>query len=550
MHRSLSLRGLFLVAVAGMVTGCALMEKVQDLVRAPTPTPSVVRTQGHICDAITGLPVSGAQLRAGTATALTDVVGEFSIQSFAGEWIQVTAPRYETAQILPRPDFPVVVDLVPDPAATFDIIYDCEKRHEFGRQYDLLHPDAQALFAREQYIHYMEQNRPYDIVDFSVGDPGAPTSGAVLGKVYTHVVQVPVQATVRVDGQPERRAWVGYAVQADGLWRWFRGPFVWMTPTAMLTLTPSPTLTHSPSPAATHTVQPTYTPYPTATPSPTQPGPPPATVTPERSERILFTSDRDGNREVYVMNADGTGSQNLTQHPAQDGDASWAPLRDRLAFVSDRDGNSDIFVMNADGSGVTRLTSSPSDQIHPAWSPNGALIAYVSNEDGDWEIYVMNANGSGVLQATRNGAWDSYPTWSPDSAKLAFTSDRDGNYELYLLDLATLTETRLSNHPASDAFPAWSPGGDEIAFTSGREGQLDLYLIELATEPQHVVRLSYTDPGLAVNRFPSWSADGMWLAFTSWRDGNAEIYVMRRGGWGLRNLTNHPADDEAPAWGD
>ncbi|UCC78057.1 MAG: hypothetical protein JSW37_06735, partial [Anaerolineales bacterium] len=249
MHRSLSLRRMFLVAVAWIVTGCALMEKVQDLVRSPTATPSVIRTQGHICDAMTGLPVSGAQLRAGTATALTDVVGEFSIQSFAGEWIQVTAPRYETAQILPRPSFPVVVDLVPDPAGTFDIIYDCEKRHEFGTQYDLLHPDAQALFTREQYILYMEQNRPYDVVDFSVGEPGVPASGAVLGKVYMQVVQVPVQATVRVAGQPKRRAWIGYAVKADGLWRWFRGPLVWITPTPVLTLTVSPTLTHTPWPA-------------------------------------------------------------------------------------------------------------------------------------------------------------------------------------------------------------------------------------------------------------------------------------------------------------
>ena len=64
MRRSLSLRGLSMVALAWIVSGCALTEQVRDLVRPPTPTPSVVRTQGHICDAITGLPVSGAQLRA------------------------------------------------------------------------------------------------------------------------------------------------------------------------------------------------------------------------------------------------------------------------------------------------------------------------------------------------------------------------------------------------------------------------------------------------------------------------------------------------------
>lgn len=191
----------------------------------------------------------------------------------------------------------------------------------------------------------------------------------------------------------------------------------------------------------------------TITPTPT------SAITAGPATGIAFTSDRDGNGEVYVMQADGTRVQNLSRHPAQDRDPSWAPLRDRLAFASDRSGNSDVFVMNADGTGVTQLTFSPSDQMHPAWSPSSAFIAYVSNEDGDWEIWLMSASGSGAVQLTENDAWDSYPAWSPDGRFVAYTSERDGNYELYQYDLFTHSETRLTNHPASDAFPAWSPNG-------------------------------------------------------------------------------------------
>ena len=630
MHKRFGLLGLILLAAALIVTGCAMLERVQDLLRPPTPTTVVTVTQGQVRDSITKLPVNGAQLRAGTVTALSDVEGVFSIPALTEDLIQITAPGYEAAQIRPRPGFPLVVDLVPDPATTFHIIYSYEKRHEFGRQYDLLHPDVQMLFSREEFIRYMERNRPYDIIDFSVGAAGMPTSGTMLGKVHTNVVQVPLQATVRVEEQLTQRAWLGYTVKADGLWRWFRGPLVLPTPTPTVTSTPSPTATSTPLSTATSTPQPTYTPYPTAVASPTayEPIPPgsqavviadgtglhtgpgehygvawgmtrgtvvlvlewprwvegrpwyqvrvvgpdlegwckgtylaalavtatptfpPATPTPPTAERIAFISERDGNREVYVMNPDGTGLQNLTEHPAQDGDASWAPARDRLAFVSDRSGNSDIFLMNADGSGPTQITFSASDQIHPAWSPSGAFIAYVSDEDGDWEIFVMSATGTGVVQLTHNTAWDSYPSWAPDSRKLVFTSDRDGDYELYLYDLETHTETRLTHNAASDAFPAWSPAGEEIAFTSARDGQLELYLLDLTTIPQRVTRLTYTAPRDAANRYPTWSSDGLWLAFTSWRDGNGEIYVIRRDGWGLSNLTNHPATDESPAWAD
>jgi len=523
-----------------------------------------------------------------------------------------------------------VVDLVPDASTTFKLIYGYEKRHEFGPEYDLLHPDVQALFSRDEFIRYMEQNRPYDLVDFSVGAADMLTSGMVLGKVYTNVAQVRVQATVRVGGQLAQRVWLGYAAKADGLWRWFRGPLAWPTPFPTATSTPLPTAMPTPLPTATSTPLPTSTllPIVIASPTPYAPIPPgsqavvivdavnlhtgpgahypvawsvirgtvvlildwprwaegwpwyqvqivgqdrngwcngtylallvitetptrePTTPVPPAVQPIAFTSDRDGNQEIYVMNPDGTGLRNLTQHPAQDADATWAPMYDRLAFVSNRNGNNDIFLINADGSGLTQLTSSTADQIHPAWSPDGALIAYVSNEDGDWEIFVMSANGTGVIQLTHNDAWDSYPSWSPDSRKLVFTSERDGNYELYLYDLETQAETRLTDNPASDAFPAWSPVGEEIAFTSARDGQLELYLLDLTATPQRITRLTYTVAAGAANRYPAWSSDGYWLAFTSWRDGNAEIYVIGRDGWGLRNLTNHPAADESPAWAD
>jgi len=85
--------------------------------------------------------------------------------------------------------------------------------------------------------------------------------------------------------------------------------------------------------------------------------------------KIAFTSDRDGNHEVYVMNADGSGQTRLTDNPAADALPAWSPDGSRIAFTSDRDGNPEVYVMNADGSGQTNLTSNPATDAFPAWSP-------------------------------------------------------------------------------------------------------------------------------------------------------------------------------------
>ena len=124
--------------------------------------------------------------------------------------------------------------------------------------------------------------------------------------------------------------------------------------------------------------------------------------TPIAAGRIAFGSDRDGNEEIYLMNADGSGLIRLTDDPGRDGNPSWSPDGERIAFHSNRDGNWNVYVMNADGSGVTRLTDNSAGGSSPSWSPDGGRIAFESDRDGgNWETYVMNADGSGVTPAHR-----------------------------------------------------------------------------------------------------------------------------------------------------
>lgn len=93
--------------------------------------------------------------------------------------------------------------------------------------------------------------------------------------------------------------------------------------------------------------------------------------------KILFTSTRDGNREVYIMNPDGSEQKNLTQHRAQDLDAVWSPTGEQILFVSDRGGVRDLYTMNPDGTNVRRVFNKLIHREYPTWAPDGKQIAYI-----------------------------------------------------------------------------------------------------------------------------------------------------------------------------
>jgi Tol biopolymer transport system component len=269
--------------------------------------------------------------------------------------------------------------------------------------------------------------------------------------------------------------------------------------------------------------------------------------------RIAFTSNRDGNDEIYVMNADGSGVTRLTDNPAADEDPAWSPDGTRLVFTSTRDGNYDLYVMNADGSGVTRLTTDPSRDESPAWC--GRRIAFESDRDLPQfpDIYVMNDDGTGVTRLTAGAAFDKQPAWSPTCDRIAFTTDPSGNVEVYVMNADGTGVTRLTNSVGYDQDPAWSPDGTRIAFTSSRDSDKppipydlrEIYVMN--ADGTGATRLTHTDAS-RWNWNPAWSADGSQIAFESNLDGDFEINVMNADGTGVTQLTSNTVGDDQPAW--
>ena len=262
-------------------------------------------------------------------------------------------------------------------------------------------------------------------------------------------------------------------------------------------------------------------------------------------QAIAFTSTRDGNSEIYIMNPDGTNQTRLTNNFAEDTQPSLSSDGTRIAFMSTRDGNEEIYVMNADGSGQTRLTNSVFNDRSPAFSYDGTRIAFASFRDGNQEIYVMNANGSGQTRLTNNGATDDQPAFSPDGSGILFESWRDQNCELYLMNSSGGSQTRLTYvAPFLDEHPVFSPDGSKIVFFSGRDGYPEIYIMNPDGSAQ--TRLTNA-PGF--DDFPTFSPNGVQIAFRSDRHGNSEIYSMNADGTNLTRLTNNSAEDSMPSWG-
>jgi Tol biopolymer transport system component len=181
-------------------------------------------------------------------------------------------------------------------------------------------------------------------------------------------------------------------------------------------------------------------------------------VSPE-GKHIAFVSSRDGDPEIYVMDAGDPGSaRRLTAFHKEDGAPRWSPDGRWIAFVSNREGRDRVYLIRPDGTGTRALsgTADTGEEREPAWSPDGRALAFVGRQaEGKTRIWVAPVESGQPVALTDGANRDDQPVWSPDGKYLVFVSERGGDTDLYLMRADGSAKTRLTRAPGADWLPRW-----------------------------------------------------------------------------------------------
>jgi len=171
--------------------------------------------------------------------------------------------------------------------------------------------------------------------------------------------------------------------------------------------------------------------------------------------KLLFTSYRDGNPEIYMMNVDGSGVRRMTNSPTVDTTATWSPSGNQIAWVSDRSGNPHIYVMNVDGTGQRLLINEIADR--PTWA-SGQFneIAYAARTGPGYDIKLYSFTRGGEITKLTDGiGTNESPAFSPNGRHIAFTSTRNGKTQIFTIDRDG-NNLRQITKEGNNKFPNWS----------------------------------------------------------------------------------------------
>lgn len=324
---------------------------------------------------------------------------------------------------------------------------------------------------------------------------GCPTvlwpAGVAPGQVQPTVAAPPALTPVVVAG-PVCVDWLVYSTDSTGDWEIFRLGALSDNPNA------DPNLTKGIGPNISDIAP---------------------SISPDR-RWITFSSNRDGNWEIYIASTDGTLQQRLTHTTAQNSGPVWSPTGQFIAFESNRDGHWELYMLDVTSGVETRLTYGTANHINAFWSPDGTQLLFQSDRNGGiWQIYELNIASQNFWLVSDGHGDDLDPSYSFDGTRILFRSLRDHNSTIYMLNRDGTNLAAVSNPAGRTLNAVWSPDDTLIAYQSNLDGDMDIYVYEVATGQTRKLTDNPVD-----DYAPTWLCASPTLAFTSDVDGNPNLF--------------------------
>ncbi len=264
--------------------------------------------------------------------------------------------------------------------------------------------------------------------------------------------------------------------------------------------------------------------------------------------RIIFTCTRGDYNQLCMINADGTGYQQLTSLEAHSYYPVYSPLGGSVVYASNQNGGVfDLFLFIFDGAKLIRLTDHIGNVISPTFSPDGKRILFANRAaEGPTSLWTVDNTGKNpdLLYAGPNAivAVD----WAPTGDRIAFAMavEQPDAYEVFIMNADGSNAHQLTrNLQGIGGSLDWSPDGKSLLIYAGPAGDKNIFLINVDAE----TATQLTNGGN--NAASSFSPDGQWIAFNSLRNNDqADIFIMRPDGSDVRQVTTDPEPDWQPQW--
>lgn len=257
--------------------------------------------------------------------------------------------------------------------------------------------------------------------------------------------------------------------------------------------------------------------------------------------RIAFVSDKNGKKQIFVMDYDGANVLRFT-----DDKLAVAPSFNhqgtKLAYTAYRPIYPDVLVMSYPGGSRQAVARFPGLNSGAAFSPDGSKLAIILSKDGNPELYVMSAGGSdSPRRLTRTRGGESSPSWSADGSEIVYSSDEGGRPQIYTIPSSGGTGTRITSSPAYNTSPDWSSESGLITYSS-LSGQWAISVLDPKGGGGKVVysKGSCEDP--------SWAPDGRHIVFSRRDGGGSELYVLDTKTEEAVQLSNNFGNCTEPSW--